>query len=302
MIIIRIRKLVFFCFLCFLFVIYNKIARFNISNFESVFNIEHLEYILYPDRLCKSKTLLIAYVLSAPNNFQNRMEIRKTWSNNNTKNLKVLFLIGSTFNMTLEKQIKSEHIQFNDILQGNFFDSYLNLTYKTIMGIRYLADHCLNGSYFIAKIDDDVMVNTRKLVSDLGNMLIQNMNVENRFFCNRWDLAIVQRSVFNKFYVPVREFGANVYPTYCDGPAYIYSNDMLLALRNATQSTKIFRFEDVYIGLLAAKLNSQFISIKEKYSDEYSIDELIRRNKIDSKYFFYPVKKENFSNIWKKIN
>ena len=170
------------------------------------------------------------------------------------------------------------------------------------MGIRWLADNCLNASHFIAKIDDDVIVNRRELISYLGNMAKQTFNITNRFICYGWQNAYVQRSGSDKFYVPLEEYSAKYYPTYCDGPAYIYSNDMLLSLKNAINSINLFRFEDVYLGLLASKLKSEFITINERYSDENSVDELIRTNKSYSKFFFYPVGLENFAKIWKKIN
>ena len=296
------------CVFCLFWIIHSVFIQSN-NHYLNQINIgdENTdEYIIYPKNFCKSNTLqhtiLIAYVISAPINFQKRMKIRNTWSNDKANNLKVLFLIGKSLNENLNNQIKWEHIKFNDILQANFLDSYRNLTLKTIIGMKYLADNCLNSSYFLAKIDDDVMVNTKQLMRYLNNTINQKINITNRFFCNEWINATVRRSKSNKFYVSFEELSVNTYPTYCDGPAYIYSNDLLLNIKNAINSTKIFRFEDVYSGLLASKLNSKFISIKEKYSDENSIDDLIEKNETDSKFFFYPIKEENFDCIWKKMN
>jgi hypothetical protein len=46
----------------------------------------------------------------------------------------------------------------------------------------------------------------------------------------------------------------------CDGPAYLFSGDLISKLYNASLYTKNFVFEDVYIGMLAHQLNSTFDS------------------------------------------
>jgi len=62
-----------------------------------------------------------------------RQLIRQTWaSSNNQKNLnlKVFFIIGQTNENFLKKMIEIEHSQNNDLIQGNFEDTYRHLSYK----------------------------------------------------------------------------------------------------------------------------------------------------------------------------
>lgn len=260
-----------------------------------------LNFITDPKILCNfDKKTLIIYVLSAPNNFQNRIAIRNTWSNDS--NIRVVYLLGTTLNETLNKQIENESLEFKDILQGDFIDNYQNLTIKTLMGLNWSANYCFNKSYFIAKIDDDVIVNTKQLISYLKNLIETKANIYNKFFCYYHVNAVVRRDNTNKFYVPFEELNNYYYNTYCDGPAYIYTNEMAPSLKNASNLIKIFRFEDVFMGMLATKLKTEFVSIQSKYSIENEIDTLVNSKQIGNKFFFYPCKVTNFQQIWKKIN
>ena len=42
--------------------------------------------------------------------------------------------------------------------QGNFLDTYKNLTYKHMMGYKWLHRHCPNQPKYVVKADDDVFV------------------------------------------------------------------------------------------------------------------------------------------------
>ena len=44
------------------------------------------------------------------------------------------FLIGTTNGEILTSQVKQEHVDFDDIIQFSFYESYRNLTLKTLMG------------------------------------------------------------------------------------------------------------------------------------------------------------------------
>ena len=47
------------------------------------------------------------------------------------------------------------------IFQGNFIDSFENLSYKHLMGFKWLEDECLTSKpSFVVKADDDVFIET----------------------------------------------------------------------------------------------------------------------------------------------
>ena len=57
-----------------------------------------------------------------------------------------------------DKLVKLESDLHDDIIQGNFDDTSRNLTYKHVMGYKWVEDHCLNPPKFVLKSDDDVFI------------------------------------------------------------------------------------------------------------------------------------------------
>lgn len=245
-----------------------------------------------------SKLLLFAFVLSKPSNFNKRQLIRTSWYKNS--NLKVIFLIGNANDAYTNQRIYFEHQAFKDILQANFTDNYRSLTLKSLLGIQWTAKYC--SSHFVAKIDDDVLVNTNYLSVYLKELIKVKSNIKNTFICNvNWN-APVKRIRNHKFYVSNKEFWFDYYEKYCDGPAYIFTNDLSRNLVYAAVHTELFRFEDVYIGMLASKLKCKFMDAKAKYASENDIDYLLKIKEVNTKLFFYPINETNFRVLWLKVN
>ena len=53
------------------------------------------------------------------------------------KNLQQFFVIGRKENEPLSQEVLDEMAKFDDIVVGDFVDSYLNLTMKTFIGLVY---------------------------------------------------------------------------------------------------------------------------------------------------------------------
>lgn len=56
-----------------------------------------------------------------------------------------------------------------DIVQGNFTDTCRNLTYKTVMLIRWARDYCA-GAGFVLKIEDHMLLSVWDLAATLNNL------------------------------------------------------------------------------------------------------------------------------------
>ena len=74
--------------------------------------------------------------------------------------------------MIVYKEIKEENYLHGDLVQGNFIDSYRNLTHKGVMGLRSVTENC-EQAQFIVKIDDDMCVNTFLVIE---NVLVKHLN------------------------------------------------------------------------------------------------------------------------------
>ena len=124
-------------------------------------------------------TGLFLVIISAPSYFDKRDVIRKTWLSQllksnatDTPALKLVghgFVIGLTGNGDTQKRIDEESAVHGDILQVNMIDTYENLTHKVVGALNWINSHCSRVD-FVLKVDDDVYVNTRNLISVIRNL------------------------------------------------------------------------------------------------------------------------------------
>ncbi|XP_018576170.1 beta-1,3-galactosyltransferase 5 [Anoplophora glabripennis] len=205
--------------------------------------------------ICENTTpLLLILVHSAPKNFAKRIVIRETWGKSE-ENVKILFLLGTTDDIKIEKTLQQENYAHNDLLRGNFLDSYKNLTYKHLMGLKYVIYHCSQAKY-ILKVDDDVCVN----LPTLKNFLIRDLSpygATNLLMCNVVRNYKALRSYRTKWRVTREEYKEKFYPPFCLGWCILYSPDVVLRIYAEAQRTRFFWVDDVFVtGVLVSKLDS----------------------------------------------
>lgn len=157
--------------------------------------------------------LLVVIISSNPNNYEKRSVIRETWGRA-TDTTKVVFLLGDPENVTISKRIDNESIEYGDIVQGNFKDAYRNMTYKHVMGLKWVAHHCSMAKY-VLKTDDDVVVHSHALRQFLAREL-SPWGASSLITCQVLQNAKVQRSR-SKWVVSKDEYAGGYYPTYCAG-------------------------------------------------------------------------------------
>ena len=93
--------------------------------------------------------LLLVAVCSSVENFKQRQKIRETWARDqdDIPDARVIFMLGNSFNETLQPNVTAEAEAFGDILQESFEDSYANLTVKSLMLLKWFTTSC-DGKYF----------------------------------------------------------------------------------------------------------------------------------------------------------
>jgi hypothetical protein len=177
----------------------------------------HFPYLINPeDSICGpnkgADLLLIAFVPISVSNFAGRNSIRQTWSNyNSVKNMKVVFLLGSTQNSTLSQEVFFESHVYGDIIQEDFVDSYRNLTIKTLMGLKWVSTYCYNAR-FTMKVDDDVVVSTLNLLDFLNQVDVANPTLHNTFLCKYINNGTVERNQSSKFFIPREVYPLDLFP------------------------------------------------------------------------------------------
>ena len=57
---------------------------------------------------------------------------------------------------------------YNDLIQVDVIENYYNITYKTLMGLRWANDNCFNAKYFLF-IDSDYYLSVKNLLLFVWN-------------------------------------------------------------------------------------------------------------------------------------
>ena len=201
----------------------NYILPFQLKEEKNVNQHSYTYLLNTPEAICGPNQgkdlLLLAFMPISPCNFHGRNNIRQTWANSNSmKRFKLVFLLGTSPNETVNNEVKFESQLYGDIIQEDFLDSYRNLTLKTIMGLKWVASFCAQ-SKFVLKIDDDMVMNPVNVMRYLEKMENSTTRVENSFFCYDQIQTRPNRTRTNtKFFVTRYDYESLFYPTYCDGP------------------------------------------------------------------------------------
>lgn len=224
---------------------------------ESVLNdklIHKHEYevLLNNEAICDSDIFIVFLVLTDPSHTEIRQIIRSTWGSvklYNGAKLRHVFLVGQRFNegKEIQQKLREESDKYHDIAQGNFVDSYKNLTYKTVFGLHWVQKFCRHAE-FIFKVDDDVAINVFKLVDFLNDMKNESGKLNSFVYCMTTTMGRPRRYESSKVHVTYSEYRYFWFPVYCHGSGYIMSSDVAVNIYSATKNVPFIWLEDVYIG------------------------------------------------------
>ena len=166
----------------------------------------------------------------------------------------------------------AEHTKYGDLIQGNFIDDYHNLTFKNIMGLKWVSRYCPNATYLL-KSDDDAFID----VGQLNNFL-------NRTFPDGADQQTILCNVFpdgttvlkeGKWAVTEKEYPHATYPAFCGGLAYLMTPELAKHLMRASQWVPFFWIDDVYVtGLLAQTIQAKhfYLNLRFTYKQQELVD------------------------------
>ena len=228
----------------------------NDSSMAKVINDFSYPYLQSCDAICRDngfgEIFLLILVSSAISGKQGRKVVRETWGSVRTeqgKRIETVFILGQGGDHFLAQSVDRESKRFGDIVQADFYDSYHNLTTKTIMGLKWATTYCANVSY-VMKTDDDSFISLANLVRYLKNLPQRNYFYTGNCFK---DARPVRSKEFGlaKWIVTREEYPDKFFPPYCAGAGYILSRSSAAAIVEQAPFTKLMRFEDVSVGLCA---------------------------------------------------
>lgn len=221
---------------------------------------------------------VLILIHSAPRNWHKRNVIRETWGQLDSRS-RIFFLLGAVNTTSLQTRLEQENSMFQDIIQGNFYDAYRNMTYKHIMALKWMVYKCPNFKYLL-KTDDDVFVNTPAVYDFLDSNTSDDRNY---LFCFKNEGARVKRSYRSKWHVSTKEYSGWYYPPYCPGFSIIYSADVVFNLYKEAQKTRYFWIDDVHVtGTLAQNINVNITTMGKYYMDYKQRDSIFNGNSLVS--------------------
>lgn len=221
------------------------------------------EFLINNEHICSIQVIpveILIIIATSPVNYLRRNTLRETWLRNlleNNVNIRYIFLLGQSNH---DHDINQENQLTNDIIMGDFTDTYTHLTEKTIMGYQWAVTYCRHAK-FIMKCDDDVYINIEGLQS-----VVKKNRV--RLQTGIGGLAIYGSSPVRdksnvKWHVSFRIYPHNMYPPYClGGPGYVTSINVVTQIVNISRIISYFSMEDVFIGMCIKKLKFVLHDIK----------------------------------------
>lgn len=150
------------------------------------------------------------------------------------------------------ESIENEVLMYNDILQGDFIDSYKNNTLKTTMALKYVTQHCSGstGSKYVLLIDSDYSLNVHNLLK-----YVTVMNRDTGVYGGKvWTNAAPVRWPRDKHYRSLKDYRFQVFPPFVAAGAVLLTQDVAQSFYILSAYTKYIPFDDVFYGIIAYKL------------------------------------------------
>ncbi|KAM8908439.1 N-acetyllactosaminide beta-1,3-N-acetylglucosaminyltransferase 2 [Spinachia spinachia] len=239
--------------------------------------------LIQPDGVCgagekdeKEAPLLLLAIKSTKLGFKNRQAIRQTWGQagwvaGQGESAKVrggyirrVFLLGKgraenvVGDLTMSLQMESKH--YGDILQWDFRDTFFNLTLKDVLFWTWFSGSC-NRTVFVFKGDDDVFVNTPKMITYLRDQLRKpqaHKIIEDFMIGEVIVKALPNKERKSKYFIP-DSFYKGLYPVYAGGGGVVYSGLLTRRLHHMSKRVHLFPIDDVYVGMCMTRLNVQLV-------------------------------------------
>ncbi|XP_078517214.1 N-acetyllactosaminide beta-1,3-N-acetylglucosaminyltransferase 2-like [Lissotriton helveticus] len=203
------------------------------------------------NKCSENQTFLLIGIKSVPKSFDKRQALRETWGREmeyRGMQVRTVFLLGTEKDGSgpdLQHLLRFESELFQDILQWDFQDSFLNLTLKDNLFLKWVTVHCPNIN-FIFKGDDDVFTNTLGILQYLESIEPDKAKV--LYMGHLVTEASPFRDHRSKYYIP-KSFYEGSYPPYVGGGGFVFSGSLAKWLYLISQYIKFYPIDDVYTGL-----------------------------------------------------
>ncbi|XP_053187096.1 N-acetyllactosaminide beta-1,3-N-acetylglucosaminyltransferase 3-like [Scomber japonicus] len=205
-----------------------------------------------------ANVFLLLVIKSSPSNYERRQVLRQTWAKERLHNgvwIRRIFISATTDTgfqkHRLNKLLKLEQRQYNDILQWDFSDSFFNLTLKQILFLEWMDRNCPH-TRFLFNGDDDVLAHTGNMIEYLQS-LTDNDGSKHLYTGHLIEGVGPIRVPESKYFVPVQVEESESYPPYLGGGGFLLSGYTASVIYKMSHTITILPIDDVYMGMCLAK-------------------------------------------------
>lgn len=251
--------------------------------------------------ICKEPPFLLLAVKSLAPHFDRRQAIRQSWGRAGiiaNQTVVTIFLLGNAtagdHHPDLSGMLDYESVRHKDIIQWDYRDSFFNLTVKEVLFLEWIQTRC-PGARFIFKGDDDVFVNTYRILDFLKGL--SEPKARDLFVGDVITNAGPHRDKKVKYFIPESMY-IGTYPPYAGGGGYLYSGNLAARLHDASQRVALYPIDDVYTGMCLRKLG--LAPEKHKGFRTFNIEEKYRYNPCayESLMLVHPRTPQEMIQIW----
>lgn len=225
-------------------------------------------YLISGKNICKrNPPYLLIMVPSVHTHIDTRNVIRQTWGRaadpglwpkygKLKRTVKLVFLFGTPKTILGNSIVKEESKIYGDVVQADFVDSYFNLTYKSIMGLRWVAEFCSESKY-VLKADEDVFVHVKNLLDFLEQRQYKPTG-------SVYGHALLNSDVLRtgRWGVTRTAFPLDVYPTYTCGNTYVISTNIAGYMYYTAGLLPYINIEDVFVtGIVRTFLSADLVDV-----------------------------------------
>ncbi|XP_052001707.1 N-acetyllactosaminide beta-1,3-N-acetylglucosaminyltransferase 2-like [Xyrauchen texanus] len=255
--------------------------------------------------ICKDQPFLLLAIKSLVPHFDRRQAIRESWGKAGrlaNKTVVTLFLLGNAatedYFPDLSQMFNLECSMHGDIIQWDFRDTFFNLTIKEVLFLEWLTTRCSEASY-IFKGDDDVFVNTVRIIDFLSNL--SHAKAKELFVGDVITNAGPHRNKKVKYFIPESVY-IGAYPAYAGGGGYLFSGQLAKKIYNASKQVALYPIDDVYTGMCLMKLG--LAPEKHKGFRTFDIEDKYRDNACayNSLMLVHPRSPQHMIKIWAWLN
>lgn len=203
---------------------------------------------------CRTSTLNhIFFVHTAPGNWAKRRVLRKAIGDIDLAQKHgwtTVFFIGLSQDINVQRKVVDEAERHGDVVMLPYVDTYRNLTYKYVYGLKWTMDNCANAGY-VVKMDDDMVINLTKLLAYLKN---RKRTEKPALHCFVWVNMMVDRNTHSPWYLSRKVYRRNVFPRYCSGSTILFDSTIMEGLYNASFLVPFMSVDDAFVTGEAAKV------------------------------------------------